>query len=64
MALPDHVETLRAKHAALEREIDQEMHRPQPNEARLAELKRRKLRLKDELAALERGYPVVAEDRG
>ena len=64
MALPDHVETLRAKHAALEREIDQEMHRPLPNEARLTELKRRKLRLKDELIALGQGRPVIANDRG
>ena len=60
MTLPDHIEALRAQHTALQHEIDEEAHRPLPNEARLAELKRRKLRLKDKLLALERGLPVAA----
>ena len=65
MTLPDHIEALRAQHAALQREIGEETHRPRPNEARLVELKRRKLRLKDELLALKRGHPVAAaDDRG
>ena len=64
MALPVRIEALRARHTALQHEIDQEAHRPRPNEVRLADLKRRKLRLKDELTALERGRPVVANNHG
>ena len=64
MALLDRIATLRARHTAIQHEIDKETNRPLPNAAVIAALKRRKLRLKDELAALERGYPVVAGDRG
>ena len=33
-----------------EREIEEEVHRPLPDELRLTELKREKLRIKDEIA--------------
>ena len=42
-------EAISARHAELEREIEVEMKRPLPDTARLAELKKAKLRLKDEL---------------
>ena len=45
-----HQNALQAKHAGLERMIQQELTRPAPDEAILRDLKRRKLRLKDELA--------------
>ena len=45
-----HVEELASKHAALDALIDQEEHRPLPDVVRLHELKKEKLRLKDELA--------------
>ena len=65
MPLSDRIEALRTRYAMLERGIDKETHRPFPNEARLAELKRRKLCLKDELAALAKGHLVTAaNDRG
>ncbi|HZS81260.1 MAG TPA: DUF465 domain-containing protein [Stellaceae bacterium] len=52
MSLQDHVDTLRAKHAELEAEIRQEIARPWPNEQRLSDLKRQKLRIKDTITRL------------
>lgn len=46
MSLQEHVESLRAKHALLERQIDEEQHRPLPNQITLAQLKKEKLKLK------------------
>jgi hypothetical protein len=45
-----HFTALQSKHAGLERRIAEERARPAPNEVLLMELKRRKLRLKEELA--------------
>ena len=53
MSLNEHVEALKAKHANLEHEIDEENLRPHPDEGRLAQLKREKLRIKDEIASIE-----------
>ncbi len=44
-----HVESLQRKHAGLERQIAEEMTRPSPDETLLRDLKRRKLKLKEEL---------------
>lgn len=44
-----HTEALERKHAQIELELDREVHRPMPDMSRVAELKKRKLRLKDEL---------------
>lgn len=41
---------LEARHAALERDIDDEANRPLPDQARLTGLKREKLRIKEEIA--------------
>ena len=43
-------ETLASKHAALHAMIDEEEHRPHPNEDLLHKLKKEKLRLKDEMS--------------
>jgi len=43
-------DSLASKHAALHAMIDEEEHRPHPNEDLLHQLKKEKLRLKDELA--------------
>ena len=43
-------DTLASKHAALHAMIDEEEHRPYPNEDLLHQLKKEKLKLKDELA--------------
>ena len=42
-------EALEAKHAQLEALIDEEEHRPHPDDIRLHELKKEKLRIKDEM---------------
>ena len=44
------VDALASKHAALHAMIDEEEHRSHPNEDLLHQLKKEKLRLKDELA--------------
>jgi uncharacterized protein YdcH (DUF465 family) len=44
------VDSLASKHAALHAMIDEEEHRPHPNEDLLHRLKKEKLKLKDELA--------------
>ena len=53
MSLQDRIESLRARHRSLEDAIDQEIHRPLPNEDVLHDLKRQKLRIKDEIVLLE-----------
>ena len=46
-----HISALNAKHHALETKIRTEMSRPMPDTYLLAEMKKRKLRLKEELAS-------------
>ena len=53
MAQPAQVDELSAKHQALERMIQEELDRPGSSDLKIRELKRRKLRLKDEIAELE-----------
>jgi hypothetical protein len=45
-----HVSALQLKHAGLERQIDAELNRPAPDLAMLQTLKKKKLRIKEELA--------------
>ncbi len=52
MALEERVEKLKADHAGLEHAIEEELSRPYPNDQVLADLKRKKLRIKDELQRL------------
>jgi hypothetical protein len=54
MSVQDRIETLKEKHAMLDRAIDEEIHRPLPNQDAITDLKRQKLRIKDEIFALER----------
>ena len=44
-----HMSALMEKHAGLERQIQEEMSRPAPDDALLHDLKKRKLRIKDEI---------------
>lgn len=46
-----HLSALEAKHATLETRIATELSRPKPDTGLLAELKRRKLRVKEEMVA-------------
>ena len=50
MAVSAHVETLQQKHTTLESLIAQELRRPNPDQTRLAELKKQKLHIKDTLS--------------
>ncbi|WP_374529844.1 YdcH family protein [Novosphingobium sp.] len=45
-----HVSALQLKHAGLERQIHEEMSRPLPDLAMIQALKKRKLRIKEELS--------------
>ena len=47
-----HVAALQSKKAGLERQIQAELSRPAPDEVTLKDLKRRKLRIKEELSQL------------
>lgn len=47
-----HISALQSKHAGLERRISEEMSRPSPDMSLLTQLKRRKLRIKEELALI------------
>jgi hypothetical protein len=53
MSVQEHIEALRARHRSLEEEIDREVSRPLPNAETVADLKRQKLRIKDQIVQLE-----------
>lgn len=55
MSLHDRVESLKAKHAALEMAIEAEARRPVPDTTQMHDLKRRKLQIKDELSRIGSG---------
>ena len=52
MPLQNHLVELERKHRALEREIQDTLNKPSLDDMRLAQLKRRKLQLKDEITRL------------
>jgi len=54
MSLDERIDALRAEHRALELKIEEEVNRPQPDDFTIATLKKRKLRIKDEIADLSR----------
>jgi hypothetical protein len=45
-----HISALQIKHDGLERQIQQEMNRPAPNFSHIHDLKKRKLKIKEELS--------------
>jgi hypothetical protein len=53
MALDAHLEELSEKHRALDRKIEEELARPTSDDLKVAEWKRQKLRLKDEIERLK-----------
>jgi hypothetical protein len=52
MSVQQHLESLAEKHRKLEDQILQEMTHPAANDLKLIELKRRKLKLKEQIARL------------
>ncbi|HEX2554798.1 MAG TPA: DUF465 domain-containing protein [Microvirga sp.] len=59
MPLQNHLTELERKHQALEREIQEALTHPSSSDFRLAELKRKKLQLKDEITKLKGATPRV-----
>lgn len=55
MSNEERVEALRMKHASIEEQIDQENQRPHPDDLLISELKREKLRIKDQIAVFAGG---------
>jgi hypothetical protein len=53
MSVQAHLGELAAKHRALEAELEDAMSHPASSDAEIAELKRKKLRIKDEMTKLE-----------
>lgn len=56
MALQAHISELSEKHRLLAKQVEDEIARPASDEARIAMLKRQKLRLKDKIEKLSRGH--------
>ena len=52
MTEQDKVSSLRSRHSALDAKIEREGDRPLPDELLVANLKREKLKIKDELASM------------
>lgn len=52
MSVHAHLETLEKKHGQLEEELRHELGSPSAADSAIAELKRRKLRIKDEITRL------------
>ena len=61
IGVDDYLATLAARHAGLERAIQEEACRPAPDGLSLTHLKRRKLKVKDEITRLRRA--ATGEDR-
>ena len=55
MPLQNHLATLERRHEALDVEIEKESVRPSSDENKLCALKKKKLRLKDEISRLKQG---------
>ncbi|MCW8835421.1 MAG: DUF465 domain-containing protein [Rhodospirillales bacterium] len=53
MSVQDRIQALRDKHESLEVTLEKETARPLPDDALIADIKRQKLKIKDELADLQ-----------
>lgn len=59
MSIESHLAELEKKHKAIEREIEDELTHPSSDEVRVASLKRKKLRIKDEIVRLAPPEPTL-----
>ena len=57
MSLQNHLVELECRHDALKKEIEKAMAKPASDDLEMAELKRKKLLLKDEIAKLKQSLP-------
>jgi len=53
MSMQEHLLSLKGKHASLDKELIDELQRPHPDQTLCSNLKRQKLRIKDEILRLE-----------
>lgn len=53
MSVENHLENLREKHAKLDKEIEAAQRSPGTDDLKLSEMKREKMRLKEEIAKLQ-----------
>ena len=58
MSIQAHLAELERRHQALENEISEALTHPSTDDLKVAELKRRKLQVKDEIARLRQGVSV------
>ena len=58
MAIQSHLAELEKKHRALEEEINEALAHPSTDDLKVVELKRQKLKLKDEIARLRQDASV------
>ncbi len=54
MMMADRIDTLKFEHANLDAALEEENSRPRPDDSAIAQIKREKLRVKDEIAKLSR----------
>jgi len=58
MAIESHLAELEKRHQALEQEINEALTHPSTDDLTIAELKRRKLHVKDEIARLRQDVSI------
>ena len=58
MAIESHLAELERRHQALDQEISEALAHPSADDLKIAELKRRKLHVKDEIARLKQDASV------
>ncbi|MFG1345690.1 DUF465 domain-containing protein [Xanthobacter autotrophicus DSM 431] len=58
MSIQSHLQELKRRHAAIEQELSRELSSPASDPLRVAELKRRKLVLKDQMSKLNGTFTV------
>ena len=53
MRMQEQIDDLRTQHQNLEKMLDNENHRQQPDDIHISDLKKQKLAIKDQIASLE-----------
>ena len=60
MSLKSHLHEMMVKHQTLEKELEDALAHPATTDSQLAEIKRRKLRVKDEISKIEKDLAQAA----
>jgi hypothetical protein len=59
MSIESHIAELEKKHRAIEKEIEMELLHPNSDDTKVSSLKRKKLRIKDEMVRLQSPEPTL-----